>query len=342
MSKKVTMRDIAEKLGISVVSVSKAFSGQSGVSGELRQKIMKTADIMGYRYGEDSPKKKSLSGNIGVIVAERYMSDNSFYFKFIRGISTKLQQKKNYAFFHTLTPYNEEKAILPDIFLRQKVDGIIILGQVADKYIKAVQSAKIPVIFLDFYNQLTSEHCVVCDNFYATYELTNYLINNGHRDIAFVGNIHATSSIQDRYLGYAKSLIENNIRLSDYFLISDRDAETGEFFQIELPAVMPTAFVCNCDEVAARLIAQLNRGGYRVPEDISVTGFDNSVYSSISTPNITTFEVNTEQMASIAVEELLSKIKTPNKETGMIQVKGRIVYKDSVASLNYSNAQYAE
>ncbi len=99
---------------------------------------------------------------------------------------------------------------------------------------------------------------------------------------------------------------------------------------------MPTAFVCNCDEVAAKLIAQLNLSGYRVPEDISVTGFDNSVYSSISTPNITTFEVNTDQMASIAVDELLSKIKTPNKETGMIQVKGKIVYKDSVASLNYT------
>lgn len=156
-----------------------------------------------------------------------------------------------------------------------------------------------------------------------------------------MGNIHSTSSIQDRYLGYAKSLIENNIRLSDYFLISDRDTETGELIQPELPTVMPTAFVCNCDEVAAKLITQLNRSGYRVPEDISVTGFDNSVYSSISTPNITTFEVNTEQMASIAVDELLSKIKTPNKETGMIQVKGKIVYKDSVASLNYAPAETA-
>lgn len=337
MGKKVTMRDIAEKLGISVVSVSKAFSGQSGVSSDLRQKIIKTADIMGYRYGEEAPKKKSHSGNIGVIVAERYMSDNSFYFKFIRGISTKLQQKKNYAFFHTLTPYSEEKVIIPDIFIRQKIDGIIILGQISDKYIKAVRNTKTPVIFLDFYNQLTSECCVVCNNFYASYEITNYLINNGHRSIAFVGNIHSTSSIQDRYLGYAKSLIENNIRLSDYFLISDRDTETGELIQPQLPAVMPTAFVCNCDEVAAKLITQLNRSGYRVPEDISVTGFDNSVYSSISTPNITTFEVNTEQMASIAVDELLSKIKTPNKETGMIQVKGKIVYKDSVASLNYAS-----
>ena len=335
LAKKVTMRDIAAKLGISVVSVSKAFSGQRGVSPELRRKILKTAETMGYKYGTEVKKKKTLSGNIGIIVAERYMSENSFYFKFMRGISTVLQQKRHYAFFHTLTSANEEKAVLPDIFFHQRVDGIIILGQIADKYIRAVLDTGIPVVFLDFYNQLTAESCVVGDSFYAAYELTNYLIDNGHREIAFVGNIHATSSIQDRYLGYAKSLIEHNIRPSEYYLISDRKADTGEFIPLELPVVMPTAFVCNCDEAASRLMALLSEKGYRVPEDISVTGFDNSVYSSITVPNITTFEVNTEKMSAIAVEALLSKINTPSENIGMIQVKGRIVFKDSVASLNF-------
>lgn len=335
MAKNVTMRDIAAKLGISVVSVSKAFTGQNGVSDELRQRILRTAETMGYKYGSETNKKKTLSGNVGIIVAERYMSENSFYFKFMRGLSTALQQKKHYAFFHTLTSGNEEKALLPDIFFHQRVDGIIILGQISDKYINAVLGTKIPVVFLDFYNQLTAESCVVGDSFYATYELTNYLIDNGHHDIAFVGNIHATSSIQDRYLGYAKSLIEHNIRLSDYYIISDRNTETGEFIPLELPVVMPTAFVCNCDEIASRLIALLAEKGYRVPDDISVTGFDNSVYSSITVPNITTFEINTEKMSAIAVDALLSKIKTPSEHIGMIQVKGRIVFKDSVASLNY-------
>ncbi len=98
---------------------------------------------------------------------------------------------------------------------------------------------------------------------------------------------------------------------------------------------MPTAFVCNCDEVACRLILLLTENSYKVPDDVSVTGFDNSVFSSISVPNITTFEVNTAQMSSIAVESLMKKIVSPSETIGMIQVKGHIVYKDSVASLNY-------
>ena len=104
---------------------------------------------------------------------------------------------------------------------------------------------------------------------------------------------------------------------------------------ISLPLIMPTAFVCNCDETACHLITQLKESGYRVPEDISVTGFDNSVYSSISVPNITTIEVNTAQMANVAVEALLEKIDSPSFSIGMIQIKGKIIFKDSVMSLNY-------
>ena len=329
------MRDIAAKLDISVVAVSKAMSGKKGVSEELRLKIKRTADAMGYKYGTDSKKKSALSNNIGIIVAERYVSDNSFYLKFIRSISITIQKHDNYAFLHTLTSKNEENDILPDIFKHQRVDGIIVLGQIADKYSTEIISTGTPVVFLDFYNELTSDNCIVCDGFYATYEMTNYLIRNGHKSIGFVGNISSTSSIQDRYLGYVKSLIEHALPLHDYFLISDRDSRTGEFIPLELPNIMPTAFVCNCDETACRLITTLRENGYRVPEDVSVTGFDNSVYSSISVPNITTVEVNTAQMAELAVESLLSKIKTPSNPIGMVQVKGKLVLKDSVASLNY-------
>lgn len=335
MSKNVTMRDIAEKLGISVVAVSKGLSGKSGVSAELRSRIKRTADEMGYIISSDAKKKNTYSENIGILVAERYISDNSFYYKFIHSISKTLQQHNKYAVFHTLTARSEENEILPDLFFHQRVDGMIILGQISAAYTRAVAETKIPVVFLDFYNEMTADCCIVCDGFYGSYEMTNYLIRNGHRNIAFVGNIHSTSSIQDRYLGYAKSLLEHNIPLKDYYVISDRDTDTGAFIPIDLPLIMPTAFVCNCDETACRLISVLNDNGYKVPEDISVTGFDNSVYSSISVPNITTIEVDTARMASIAVDSLISKINAPSAQIGMIQVKGKLIFKDSVKSLNY-------
>lgn len=335
MPKNVKMKDIAEKLNISVVAVSKALSGKSGVSDELRMKVRKTADEMGYRHDIVTKRKSNPSNNIGIIVAERYVQEDSFYFKFFRHISQLLQVNDHYAFFQTLSQTSEDNVILPKMLFQQRVDGIIMLGQVSKKYTKAILETKIPVVFLDFYNEHINTDCVICDSFYASYEMTNYLIQNGHRDIAFVGNIRATSSIQDRYLGYAKSLIEHNIPLRENYVLSDRDLATGLQTTVELPVVMPTAFVCNCDETACMLIAQLKQLGYRIPDDISVTGFDNSVYSTISDPNITTIEVNTAYMSKLAVEGILQKIEKPSFSMGMVHVNGQIIYKDSVRSLNY-------
>ena len=336
MSKEIKMKDIADKLGISIVAVSKALSGKSGVSEKLRTKVRRTAEEMGYRYDPSAKRKTERSSNIAVLVAERYMNEDSFYFKFFRHISKILQVNEQYAFFHTISKSEEEKVSLPDVIFRQRVDGIIVLGQVSDEYISAVMKTKIPTVFLDFYNEQVYTDCIIFDSFYASYEMTNYLIKNGHRNIAFVGNIHATSSIQDRYLGYAKSLIEHNIPVSNSYVLSDRDIETGKWIPIEMPVVMPTAFVCNCDEIAYLLINQLKNMGYKIPEDISVTGFDNSIYSELSDPSITTIEVNSAYMAELAVEGLLQKIKKSSFSMGMVHVNGNIIFKNSVRSLNYN------
>lgn len=337
LSKKVKMKDIADKLGVSVVAVSKALGNKPGISSELRTKVKRTADEIGYEYSSGSAPKKKTGGsyNICILVAEHFIGDESFYFKFFKHISKFLQLREHYAFFQTVSRKSEEEAILPKMLFRQHIDGVIVLGQLSKKYLAALAETKIPSVFLDFYNELVKDNCIICDSFYASYEMTNYLIRNGHRSIAFVGNIHSTSSIQDRFLGYEKSLIEHGIKLHEQFIISDRDTETGISIPIELPAIMPTAFVCNCDETACRLINQLKGEGYNVPEDISVTGFDNSVFSNISEPHITTIEVNTVNMSQIAVDSILQKIKTPSLSMGMIHVNGQIIYKDSVRSLNY-------
>lgn len=336
MGKEVRMKDIADRLGISVVAVSKALNGKSGVSEELRAKIRRTADEIGYRHS----RVKSLAarsgvktGNIGVLASERFIDADSFYLKYYRHISALMQQGDYYAFFHTLTAEDEEKLVIPKLLSQERVDGLIILGQLSREYTEQITESGIPVVFLDFYDDRNDIDCVICDGFYASFDMTNYLIRNGHRKIAFVGTVNATSSIEDRFLGYVKSLIDHGIHVSRNYILDDRGPD-GMDKVISLPVDMPTAFVCNCDQTASRLIKQLQAAGYRVPDDISVTGFDNSVYSSVSEPKITTIEVNTEAMAKCAVETLMKRINEPSAVTGRISVQGDIVYKSSVRSLN--------
>ena len=98
-----------------------------------------------------------------------------------------------------------------------------------------------------------------------------------------MGSVLSTSSIMDRYLGYVKALLRAGLPIRDDWRLEDRD-DRGLFIPFTLPHEMPEAFVCNCDEVAYNLVETLKRNGYRVPQDVAVTGYDDYRYSTICSP----------------------------------------------------------
>lgn len=325
------MRDIADRLGVSSMTVSKALNDKEGVSEELKERIKVLAVEMGYRYNAAARSmKEGLTHHVGVIIPERFTGPTqSFYVRVFQHISKHLEAQGYYGILHILNEDDEQALILPKLYSDNKVDGFIVLGQVSKAYIEMVQAMSVPKIFLDFYDEHAEIDSVVTDNFYAAYELTNYLIQQGHRRIAYVGNLHSTSSIQDRFLGYYKSLLEHRLTLLPDLIVNDRD-ERGSFVDMELPEQLPTAFVCNCDQVAHLLVQKLSSMGIRIPEDCSVTGFDNDIYATLCDPKLTTVEVDMEQMARVAVQSILKKIDNPNRRFGRVQVQGNIIYRDSV------------
>ena len=334
MKKNVTMSDIAAQLGCSTVTVSKALGDKDGVSEQLRQRIKQKANDMGYRFSYASKGAGETTHNIGVLVAKRFISDASaFYWVVYRCIVELLQQQSYYGIMEVISESDERGGVVPSSVTEKKVDGVIVLGQLADSYVEKMLIQDIPVVFLDFYSSRSDVETVLSDNFFGAYTLTNYLIDKGHRRIGFVGTITATSSIQDRYMGYYKSLLEHGIPLRDDWVIGDRDSEGMNYKTLILPDEMPTAFVCNCDRIAYQLINQLKVMGYRVPEDISVAGYDNHIYSTISTPRITTMDVNSSRMSSEAVEIMVRKIRDSNYRCGRILVTGKLVERDSVKDI---------
>lgn len=339
MNKNITMRDIANQLGVSSVTVSKALNDKEGVSEELKERIKQLASELGYRVNMAAKTmREGLTYNIGVIIPERFTGpDQSFYLRVYQEISKSLEATGYYGILHILSSSDEEGLLLPRIYYDRKVDGFIVLGQINKPYIDVIENIEQPKLFLDFYDEHSSIDSVVTDNFYGAYELTNYLIQQGHRDIAYVGNLYSTSSIQDRFLGYYKSLLEHHIHLEPKWIINDRD-EQGTYIDIELPSPLPTAFVCNCDQVAYSVVQKLKLMGHRVPEDCSVVGFDNDIYATLTEPHLTTIDVNINQMAQTAVQSLLRQINHPDVRFGRLVVKGEIIYRDSVKSLNSAAA----
>lgn len=339
MAKSVRMSDIAEVMGVSTVTVSKALSGQKGVSEELRAKIREKAEEMGYRAPSMvnlERARKSVSYTIGAIVADRFLDKyESFYWKLYQEVATAAVQRNCFTMLEVLQAEDEDHLVMPKLLQEKKTQGLVIIGRLKKEYLdKLMEYADVPVFFLDFYDKNGQSDSVVSNGYLGMYAMTNLLFEMGHREIAFMGNVLATDSITDRYFGYMKSLYEHGVDVAHEWVIDDRDSRTGrtdDGFEIKLPQKMPTAFVCNNDVAAAMLVQTLQRKGYRVPEDISVVGFDNYQPPGLCDIGITSYEVDMHEMADRTVKNMISKISGDYYRQGVYIVNGRIVYKGSVA-----------
>lgn len=340
MAKKVKLQDIANHFNISCVTVSKALSDQKGVSDELRDKIKTYAAELGYQSPtEIKMSQASRSYNLGVIVSEKYFAKTqSFYWVLYQELATIALSKECFTVLEILSHDNERNLLKPKLLEDKRIDGLIVLGSLSSKYISMIeQTVKIPYIFLDFYSKSGVSDSIISDSFYGMYKLVSHLIENGHRDIAFVGTLMSTKSINDRYFGYCKACMENGIKIDNMPVIQDRLKENGEIFAPEnfnLPEKLPTAFACNCDTAAETLVEALKLRGLRVPEDVSIVGFDNYSANS-SNHDITTYEVDVHEMARKTIVTMIKKISGERYKKGNVIVEGRIIYKASVEKINW-------
>lgn len=336
MAKAVRLADIAEKVGVSTVTVSKALTGQKGVSEEMRRRITQLADEMGYVPAAKTKKSTARkSYNIGLLIEESYLDKyDSFYWQMYQQVATRAMEWGCFTLMEVVGRQMAGELELPKLIREQKVDGIIVLGKMTDDFLSYIrQNTTAPLVYMDFTDEELEADAVVSDSFYGAYQLANYLIGMGHRKIAYVGTLLATTSITDRYLGYTKSLMEHGIPIRSEWQIDDRDLTSGYIDEenlLQLPEEMPTAFMCNCDLTAGKLINKLTRMGYRVPEDISVVGYDDYIYPGICEVGITTYEVDLAEMARRAVGVLLEKMSGRGQNHGIHIVEGHLVIKDSV------------
>ena len=340
MKNGVKMLDIATKLGVSVVTVSNALAGRDGVSEQMRKRICETAEKMGYKPSNTKSEKRrmaipKISKNVGILTSERFVgARGTFYWELTASISNQLSQINVCTVYECISADNEKDGVLPNMIIDGKVDGVIVIGQVHRSYIEILSKLTIPLIFVDFYDNRYHVDSVISDSFNGGYMLTDYLVSKGHRRIGFFGTLNATSSINDRYLGYLKCIMENELEFRIEWVIGDRNEKGILNDKIDFPADMPTAFVCNCDETAFRVISALKTKGVRVPDDISVVGYDNYTVSSICIPTITTVEVDLAKMAEVSVGIMAKKLTDPTYTEGRRIISGKLIEKESVLDIN--------
>lgn len=339
MAKRVKLKDIADRLNVSTVTVSKALSGQKGVSDEVRDKIREMAKEMGYQSPTEIKMiNASRTFNIGVVVGERYFSKTqSFYWMLYQEVATKAVSKDCFTLLEILSSESEKNLIMPKLLDDKKVDGLIVMGSLDQRYVTMLENTvSIPYMFLDFYHQSWKSDSVISDSFYGMYKLVEHLVSLGHKRIAFVGTLMATNSINDRYFGYCKACLEGGISMEDTMVINDRNPKEGGIFapeDIVFPKEMPTAFACNCDSTAAVVIKALEMRGLSVPDDVSIVGFDN--FSSFTEDaDVTTYEVDVKEMARKTINTLIKKMSGEHYKKGTVVVEGKVIFKNSTRELS--------
>ena len=326
-----SMQDIADELGISKVTVSKALNGKDGVGEELKQKIFQSAQEHGYilpDYGQRRAKK------VGIVMSDRFNSGDAG--KFYMGMYEKIiaELRKVMCASMMITPTRESLQSDLDMLERKgTVDGLILLGILDRKVRDAVDAIPLPKVYVDVYDVTHKSDSVVTENIYSAYELTDYLIQKGHKDIGFVGTVGGTTSITDRYLGFMRGILETGRAPNQEWVIPDRN-EDGAAIELMLPERLPTAFVCNCDETAFRLVKTLKAKGIRVPEDISVVGFDDDIYAELCEPALTTVAVNIEEIGKVAAKRMMRYMERTRRRPGEVfRILGKIIYRDSVKEI---------
>ena len=333
MDETIRLKDIAEALGTSVVTVSNALSGKKGVSDEVRQKIRDKARELGYESAKYTTERSS-SVTIGVIVAARYIRVGiSFYWMMYQQIVYAASGRSGFTMLEVVEEEAEKRRELPKLSYDGNVSGLIIIGQMDMEYIRRIRNfLDIPVVLMDFNCQELECDSILSNNYMGMYKMTRYLLSHGHREIGYIGQIQGNDNLCDRYFGYRKALSEQGISINSDWIVEGERVIYREF-DLSLLHSMPTAFVCCSDLVASFVYDELIRLGYRVPEDVSLVGYDNYLLNHPLAKTLTTYNVDMKAMSQTAIRILLKKINGKEDYSGVRYLDSYVKERSSVKYL---------
>lgn len=312
--KNVTIKDIAKVAGVSYATVSRALSGSSEIGEDTRERVLKICREMGYttNYVARSMvmKRTKLIGLIVANIDNPFMSEIAYYIE-IRA----REQGYNLMLCNSSHDLDLERQVFTLLVGRQ-VDGIIIVPASSDSYgnLKPYLS-KVPTVFMSENLRDLPESYISVDNYRGTYIGMEYLYSLGHRDILYFGRRKNSLTHQLRTEGYIDACrglgLEPNIFNSNYSFSSIQTGYQLAKHVFQKPLTQTAVFAAT-DSLALGVMEAAEEAGIRIPEDISLIGFDNITYANLPKINLTTIEQPKKTMAGMAVDVLLEKICDPN------------------------------
>ena len=337
--KKVTIQDIADELGVSRNTVSKAINNADGLAEATRERILQKATEMGYKQfsyikaqtlnalEQPAQNKGEIALLCGKVIAPAHFAS-----LMLDKLKMELSQLGYSLSTHRVERDNFLRRSLPVTFAPEQAIAIICIEMFDREYDEMICGLGLPVLFVDGPNKrdgldLPADQLYM-DNCTAITRFVNDMLAQGQRRIGFIGDYEHCQSFYERYTAFRCAMLMADAPVDERFCIKALGAEQIANALAALTE-MPDVFICANDFVADDAIYTLRKLGKSVPGDILFCGFDDSPNSRIMTPSLTTIHTHTQIMAIAAMQLLISRIEDPGLNYRVVHTETELIYRDS-------------
>ena len=308
-----SIKDVAREAGVSIATVSRVLNNVDVVNEDTKKKVLEAISKLGYRPNIIARSLKTQkTSTIGIIIPD---ISNQFYPEIVRG-AEDVANIYSYNIILCNTDLDSEREIEYLRILKEKmIDGVLYMSNsLEEDVLKLINELRIPTVLIETKDKKSNFPSITIDNEKAAYDATTFLLNKGFSDIVFVGtHPDAENALSKRYRGYERAMNENSVGVNhDLVCFSGIKPQDGaNVVSSFLKNKKYDSIFCISDELAMGVINELREQGIRVPEDVSVIGFDNIFSSSIYYPKLTTISQPMYDMGSVGMRML---IKIINKQ----------------------------
>ncbi|MCR5216243.1 MAG: LacI family DNA-binding transcriptional regulator [Lachnospiraceae bacterium] len=328
----ITAKELAKKLGLSETAVSMALNHKPGVSTKTRQEVIRLAEECGY----DFTKIKKGNSNGGSIYVISYRTHNAIlsyapiFDTIYDGVKSECQQK-NYKV--KMIQFYEKNDSLEDCFADLRgsdCTGLILIGtEMRQDICTQFLNLGYPMVLLDTYFDSLDCTSVLINNRQGAYLATDYLIRLRHKQPGYLQSAYSIPNFNERFEGYTKALKENGMSPSRSRIHalspSIESAMTDMLEIIDRKDPLATSYFADNDMIAIGALKALKLRGYKIPEDISIIGFDNISESKIIEPALTTMDVPRFYLGQTAAKALLEQFDTTRLHATKIEVSPKLI-----------------
>ena len=332
---KVSIRDLSKMTGFSPATVSNALNHKKGVNKETAEEIFRVAKETGYLSANAVTKIRLLIFKKNGLIID----DTPFFQSLIEGFEEDCH-RLGYEMVISRADQREPDYLnqVQEILREQGAAVVVLATEMMDGDLEPFRNPPCPLVILDHWSESMELNAVLINNADAARMITEHVLDYGHTEVGYLRGSFRIKGFRSRFVGFQTALKKRRLPYREEYTVtlgtSMNDAYQDMLQYLKKNPKLPTAFFADNDMIALGAMKALQERGYRIPEDVSIVGFDDLSFSAISSPALTTLRVPNKEMGKIAVRRLVELVEGIGTDTvTKTQVCPSIIYRDTVKKM---------